>query len=108
MSRPTGIDAGSVVIAHLVNPNEKFWGVLERLDPAGVVLRGIGLSSFDDWVREIASGDEPSLGLSTMFVPLTRVERIFLDEQVGQVESYRARFDERVGRSVETYLGLEE
>jgi hypothetical protein len=41
-----------------------------------------------------------------MFVPLFRVERIFLDEPVGQVESYSHRFERRVGVSVEEFLGL--
>jgi hypothetical protein len=43
-----------------------------------------------------------------MFVPLFRVERVFLDEAVGEVESYRQRFQRRVGQPVERYLGLEE
>ncbi len=97
----------SLVIVHLVNPTEKFWGVLEALDPTGLVIRGINVASFDSWVLEIARGETPSLALSTMFVPLFRVERVFLDEQVGEVESYRQRFEGRVGRSVESYLGLE-
>jgi hypothetical protein len=41
-----------------------------------------------------------------MFVPLFRVERVFLDEAVGEVESYRQRFRQRVGMDVERYLGL--
>jgi hypothetical protein len=41
-----------------------------------------------------------------MFVPLFRVERLFLDEAVGEVESYRQRFQQRVGMNVERYLGL--
>ena len=110
MSAPPGrarsIEPGAVVIAHLVNPTEKLWGVLDRLDTAGAVLRGISLTSFEDWMREVASDDEPSLGLSTLFVPLARVERIYLDEGVGQVESYRERFEQRVGRSIEAYLDL--
>ena len=99
---------GSLVQLHLASPTEKFWGVLEGLDATGVVLKGIGLSSFDDWVRQVAGDRVPSLGLSTMFVPLLRVERIFLDEQVGEVESYCQRFQARVGFSVESYLGLGE
>lgn len=100
------IQPGSLVQLHLANPTEKFWGVLEALDTTGVVLKGIGLSSFDDWMIQAAQDRPPSLGLSTMFVPLLRVERIFLDEQVGEVESYCQRFEARVGLSVESYLGL--
>jgi hypothetical protein len=99
---------GSAVIVHLINPTEKFWGVLDSLEPVGVVLRGINLSSFDDWMAQVARKErrDQGLGLVTMFVPLFRVERVFLDEQVGEVESYRQRFERRVGESIEHYLGL--
>jgi hypothetical protein len=96
----------SIVIAHLVNPTEKFWGVLENLDQSGLVLRGISVNSFDDWMFQAGRQEEQTLGLSTMFVPLFRVERIFLDEQVGEVESYSQRFEHQVGRSVRGFLGL--
>jgi hypothetical protein len=101
---------GSAVLLHLINPTEKFWGVLEALEPVGVLLRGINLSSFDDWMAQAVrrEGGDQGLGLVTMFVPLFRVERIFLDEQVGEVESYRQRFRRRVGMSIEEYLGLGE
>jgi hypothetical protein len=100
------IRPGTIVLVHLINPTEKFWGVLHELGVAGVVLRGINLSSFDDWMAQAARRVDQTLGLSTMFVPLFRVEKIFLDEPVGAVESYRERFLKRVGMSVETYLGL--
>jgi hypothetical protein len=100
------LTSGSIVIAHLVNPTEKFWGILLDLDQSGLSLRGINVSSFDDWMFQIARGSTQALGLSTMFVPLFRIERIFLDEQIGEVESYRQRFEQQVGRSVESYLGL--
>jgi hypothetical protein len=97
---------GSIVILHLVNPTEKFWGVLEELMPAGVILHALNLGSFDDWMGQAARGERPDLGLATMFVPLFRVERMFLDDQVGEVVSYRQQFERRVGVRVEDYLGL--
>jgi hypothetical protein len=102
------IRPGTIVIVHLVNPTEKFWGVLQDLGLAGVTLRGLNLSSFDDWMAQAVRPGDQTLGLSTMFVPLFRVERIFLDESVGEVDSYRKRFATRVGIPVERYLGLEE
>ena len=96
---------GALVILHLVTPTEKFWGVLLRLAGEGITVRGINLSSFGDWARGIARG-EPTLDLATMFVPLFRVERMFLDEQVGEVESYGQRFERLSGVAVESHLGL--
>lgn len=98
------IAVGSLVIVHLANPSEKFWGVLEGLEGVGVTLRGLSLDAFEDWVTEVARREASTLGLATMFVPLFRIERIFLDEQVGAVESYRQRFERRVGQSVESWL----
>lgn len=100
------LKSDSIVIAHLVNPTEKFWGVLESLDQSGLVLRGISVNSFDDWMFQASRQGTQALGLSTMFVPLFRVERIFLDEQVGEVESYSQRFERQVGRPVRGFLGL--
>lgn len=98
---------GDLVILHLINPSEKFWGILVDLGVAGVTLRGIGVDSFDDWVSQAARrSDTPALGLSTMFLPLFRVERMFRDEAVGEVESYAGRFERRVGVSPGEYLGL--
>ena len=107
MSPPASFAPGDLVLVHLVNPTEKFWGVLVDLGVAGVTLRGIGVSSFDDWVAQAARAEgRPTLDLTTMFVPLFRVERMFRDEAVGEVESYARRFEKRVGRAVEAYLGL--
>lgn len=98
------IRPGTLVIIHLVNPTEKFWGILQDLGLPGVTLRGINLSSFDDWMAQAVRQEDQTLGLSTMFVPLFRVERMYLDESVGEVESYRQRFAKRVGVPVEKYL----
>lgn len=103
---PPTIPAGSVVIVNLASPSEKYWGVLGEIGVAGVVIRGIGVQSFDDWTAQAARGEERTLDLATMFFPLYRIERIFLDEPVGEVESYAQRFFKRVGRPVEDYLGL--
>jgi len=101
-----GFDVSSLVILNLVAPKEKFFGVLKALSPAGVTVRAINLESFDDWVRQIARDDETNLDLVTMFVPLFRVERIFLDEPAGDIKSYAQRFEDVVGRGVREYLGI--
>lgn len=100
------IEAYAPVLVHLANPTEKLWGILESLDDTGIIFRGISLSSFDDWLTQITQRSSPSIGLSNMFVPMRRVERVYLDEQVGEVESYCQRFEQRVGVSVDRYLGL--
>jgi hypothetical protein len=105
-----GFAPNSIVILNLVNPKEKFWGVLRSLSATGLTLRGINLDSFDDWVRQVGRGneEEQTLDLVTMFVPLFRVERIFLDEAVGAVRSYSDFFESVVGVSPGAYLGLKD
>ena len=46
------IDAGSVVLLHLSNPTEKYWGLLEDLSAIGVTLHGLHVASFEDWVAQ--------------------------------------------------------
>lgn len=101
-----GFERSSLVIVNLVNPKEKFFGVLAALSPAGVTIRAINLDSFDDWVHQVARNDEVSLDLVTMFVPLFRVERIFLDEPSGAIKSYSERFHEVVGQTLHAFLGI--
>ena len=100
-----GFDPQSLVIVNLVNPKEKFFGVLRALSAAGVTMRAINLDSFDDWIRQIARGEEEDIVMITMFVPLFRVERIFLDEPAGAIRSYAQRFEDVVGMTVAQYLG---
>ena len=99
-----GFEPSALVIVNLVNPKEKFFGILGSLSAAGVTLRAINLDSFEDWMRQIARKDDHELDLITMFVPLFRVERIFLDEPSGAIKSYADRFADVVGMTVQEYL----
>jgi hypothetical protein len=101
-----GFEPNALVIVNLVQPKEKFFGVLRALSSAGATIRAINLDSFDDWIHQIARDEDPDIEMVTMFVPLFRVERIFLDEPSGSVLSYSQRFAQVVGREVADYLGL--
>jgi hypothetical protein len=101
-----GFETNSLVLMNLVNPKEKFFGVLRALSAAGVTMRAMNLDSFDDWIHQIARGEESEIEMITMFVPLFRVERIYLDEPAGAIRSYKQRFQDVTGRPVEEYLGL--
>jgi hypothetical protein len=101
-----GFTPSSLIIVNLVNPKEKFFGVLMALSPAGITMRGINLDSFEDWIHQIARTEELDLDLITMFVPLFRVERIFLDEPSGAIKSYAQRFEEVAGIPIHAFLAL--
>lgn len=96
----------SAVLVNLQNPREKVWGILLSIQASGVTVQGIDLNSFDDWSRSVARS-EGDMGLSTMFLPIHRIERINKDETIGSVRSMAELFESRVGKDVWTYLGLE-
>jgi hypothetical protein len=99
-----GFEPNALVIVNLVNPKEKFFGVLRALSSAGVTMRAINLDSFEDWLRQLARGEDTMIDLVTMFVPLFRVERIFLDEAAGSIQSFGQRFEEVIGMTLHQYL----
>jgi hypothetical protein len=98
-----GLEPGAPVIVYLHSPREKIWGVLRELDSAGVFIRGIDLNTFDDWVQMIVRG-ERNMGLTHVFLPMWRVERVSLDESVDDIQSLASQFHARVGLTFNEYL----
>ena len=92
------VGEGALVLMHCSNPREKLWGLVLRLDAVGVVLRGLDLNTVEDWMRQEAGDRERLIGPSTVFVPMPRVERLYLDEHSGAVESLGERFRGMTGR----------
>ena len=98
------MNPGEFVLVMLVNPREKFWGLLKEKDPSGVAVRGLTLDGFEGWMREIARREPPSFFPATVFFPMHRVERIFADETVGEVTSFADRFRQVVGEDARYHL----
>ena len=103
--RERGFEPGTPVLVYLHSPREKVFGVLVSLQPAGVALRGIELSAFEDWMRQEARG-ERGLGLLTLFYPMHRVERVERDETVGDLEGIADRFRRETGRPILDAAGM--
>jgi hypothetical protein len=97
------IEVGSLVIAHCMGPKEKVWGVVLRLDQVGVVLRGLDLNSVEDWLRQQCGG-ETTIGPSTQFIPMHRLERLYLDESSGMIESIASRYAAACGGDARSVL----
>ena len=94
----------SIVVVSLHTPKEKLWGELLDMSVAGVTLRGIDLSAFDDFVSQVLHPEGDRIGLPTLFFPMLRVERIALDEARGSIPSLAEMFEKKVGRSLADYL----
>jgi hypothetical protein len=94
----------SIVVVSLHSPKERIWGELVDISNAGVTVRGIDLSSFDDFVSQVLHPEGDRIGLPTLFFPMLRIERIALDEARGSIPSMGESFEKRVGRSLASYL----
>jgi len=88
------VEAGNVVVVDCSNPKEKLWGVLVRLDLTGVVVRGLDINSVEDWLRQEKAGEPSMIGPSTVFIPMHRVHRVYLDESSAAVSSFADRYAE--------------
>ncbi|MDT4954793.1 MAG: hypothetical protein QOJ02_2931 [Acidobacteriota bacterium] len=97
--RAKGIEAGAAIVVVLHSPREKCWGMLDEISAAGIFLRGLDLNAFDDWVQAVAHA-EPFMGLSDLFFPMWRVERLSRDESGAGVLSLTEQFEKRTGRSI--------
>jgi len=99
---------GALVVVFLHSPKERFWGVLRGIDASGAWIEGINLDSFEDWARQVARREEPTIGLSVAFYPLPRVEKLLLDRTAPGQPSFGDRFGQLAGRAIEDYLRIEE
>jgi methylmalonyl-CoA/ethylmalonyl-CoA epimerase len=94
------LEPGTPVLAYLRDPREKLWGVLRRLDAAGVALEGLDVASFDDWAAQVERGGAGAVGPSLFFLPMARVEKLIADRPSGDLPSMAERFRRRTGKSV--------
>lgn len=100
------MEINSIVIVSLVSPKEKVWGQLTLLEAKGITVRGIGLETFDDFLRQVIQQEETAVAMTTVFFPMHRVERIAVDEPTGSLPSLSQRFHAKVGLTVEEFLGI--
>ena len=92
----------SVVLVTLHTPRERIWGLLLDLTPAGITVCGIDLTAFEDWLSQMGTDEE--MGLSTVFYPLHRVERVAMDERMGKLPSLHDRFQQKTTKHLIDYL----
>ena len=95
MSLAKGFPPSAFVLATLGNPREKFWGRLLDLDVRGVVLCGVLLDSFDDFIRQLRDG-EVAVPV-TVFYPMHRIQSVELERSDGPVLSLLERFQQETG-----------
>lgn len=87
----------------LHSPRQKYFGVLLRLAVAGVELRAVPLEALEDLARQIRAG--AAVGVSTLFFPMHRVERMERDAADGELPSLAESFAAQSGRGVDEVFG---
>ncbi|HEX5733105.1 MAG TPA: hypothetical protein VF131_09745 [Blastocatellia bacterium] len=102
-SDENAIVPGTPVIVYMHSPREKMWGLLTELNASGVFIHGIDLNTFEDWTMMLVRG-ERNIGLSHVFFPMWRVERIMVDETVDDIPSMADKFHSRVGLTIHDFL----
>jgi hypothetical protein len=99
------MEKGTVAIVNLQNPREKVIGIIHEVLPAGIVIRGIDVNSFQDWAAQVAKDDSAHVICpTTMFFPMHRVIRCYEDEDMGDVPSFSTQFANRTGKLIRDLL----
>jgi hypothetical protein len=100
--------AGDLVVLVLQAPRERIWGRLLGLGAAGVSLRGLELSPWEEVLRLVRGGEADQVALGTRFLPMHRVEAMYLDEPSSGVPSLAETFLDRTGQDPRAFLGQPE
>lgn len=98
------VKSGAIVIVNLRGPVERLLGRLHEISPSGVFIRGLDLGAFEDWIEDVASGNDSGVRPSTLFFPMHRIEKVILDEDVGGAPSLANTFQERTGTPIGDHL----
>jgi hypothetical protein len=95
---------GQLVVAVLHNPRQKFWGRILGLEAAGLVIRGVDLAPWEELMSLVKNGQADHVALGTRYVPLHRVESVYLDEPSSGARSLGEVFQERTGIDPQHFL----
>lgn len=96
---------GDLVVVVLHSPRERLWGRLLGLESAGLAIRGLDLSPWEEVLTLVRTGQEDQVALGTRFLPMHRVEVMYLDEPSSGVPSLGWIFQDRTGLDPSAFLG---
>lgn len=95
---------GDLVVVVLQSPRERIWGRILGLDASGVALRGVDLMPWEEILMLVRSGQADQVALGTRFLPMHRVESLYLDEPSSGAQSLADTFRQRTGQDPRTFL----
>ena len=95
---------GQLVVAVLREPRERIWGRLLGLEAAGLAIRGVDLHRWEEVLALVKRRDGAEVSVSTRFLPMHRVESLYLDQTIAGVPSLMATFLGRTGEDPHAFL----
>ncbi len=104
MPLPMPFRSGDLVVVVAQSPRERFWGRILGLEAAGIALRGLDLIPWEEVLSLVRTGQADQVALSTRFIPMHRIEAMYLDEASSGVPSLADTFRERTGIDARTFL----
>jgi hypothetical protein len=105
MSLQMPFQPGELVVVVLHAPRERLWGRLLGLDASGIALRGVNLTPWEEILMLVRTEEADQVALGTRFVPMHRVEAMYLDEASSGAPSLAETFRQRTGVDPLHFLG---
>lgn len=104
MAEPRPFRPGDLVVLVLLGPRERLWGRLVSLEAPGITVRGLDLSPWEEVLTLVRTGEGDQVALGTRFLPMHRVESMYLDEPSSGVPSLAQTFLDRTGAEASAFL----
>ena len=95
---------GQLIVAVLRDPRAKLWGRLLGLEPAGLALRAVDLHGWEELLALVKAGEGAQVSVSTRFLPMHRVEAMYLDEPDAGMPALGEAFLQRTGVAPHLFL----
>ncbi|HJW73051.1 MAG TPA: hypothetical protein VJ486_09350 [Geothrix sp.] len=105
MSLQMSFQLGELVVVVLHAPRERLWGRLLGLDASGIALRGVDLTPWEEILTLVRTEEADQVALGTRFIPMHRVEAMYLDEASSGAPSLAETFRDRTGVDPLLFLG---
>ena len=95
---------GDLVVVVLQSPRERIWGRILGLEASGIALRGVDLTPWEEVLTLVRTGQADQVALGTRFLPMHRVESLYLDEPSSGAPSLAETFLDRTGQDPHAFL----
>lgn len=96
--------SGDLVVVVLQAPRERVWGCILGLDTSGIAVRGLDLTPWEEVLTLVRTGQADQVALGTRFLPMHRVEAMYLDEASSGAPSLAETFHDRTGQDPRAFL----